>query len=299
MIIGFFVFFITYSYMWVTIDSNETIDSGGMIMSKVAIITGISSGMGHAAALLFKEKGFEVYGGARRVDRMQDLLDVGIHAQELDMTDKISIRQLVDRAVKEQGQIDVLVNNAGCGEYGPLEEIPIENAKKQFDVNLFGADQITQLVLPTMRQQGYGRIVNISSIGAEAYTPLGGWYHATKAAINMWSDVLDAEVRRFGIRSVVVQPGGTNTEWMSVSLDNARKNLEPDSPYEPLVDKVDSLFSKMGFNATAQSLAEVFYKAATDPKPKRRYFHSLADHATVLAARSMPNFYRFVMSKLI
>ncbi len=268
-------------------------------MTQVAIITGISSGMGHAAALLFKERGFEVYGGARRVDKMQDLIDNGIHAQELDMTDKISMRQLVDRVVKEQGKIDVLVNNAGYGEYGPLEEIPVENAKKQFEVNLFGADEITQLVLPTMRRQGSGRIVNISSIGGDVYTPLGGWYHATKAGIDMWSDVLDLEVKQFGIRSTVVQPGGTDTEWANVAISNARKNLEENSPYEPLVDKVEGLFSQMGFSATAESLAEVFYKAATDRKPKRRYFNSVGDHAMVWVARSMPNVYKFAVSKFM
>jgi Short-chain alcohol dehydrogenase of unknown specificity len=99
-------------------------------MSKVVIITGISSGMGHAAALYFKQQGFEVYGGARRVERLEDLNEAGIHTQKLDVTDKISLRALVDRVVKEQGQIDVLINNAGYGEYGPLEEVSIENAKK-------------------------------------------------------------------------------------------------------------------------------------------------------------------------
>lgn len=268
-------------------------------MTKTAIITGISSGMGHAAALYFQERGFEVYGGARRMNRMQDLAQKGIHVQELDMTDKFSIRQLVDHTVKEAGQIDVLINNAGYGEYGPLEEIPTENAKKQFEVNLFGANEITQLVLPVMRRQGYGRIVNVSSIGGDLYTPLGGWYHATKAGINMWSDVLDTEVKQFGIRSVIVQPGGTDTEWGSVALKNARKNLAEDSPYEPLVDKVEGMMSKMNFSATAEDLAKVFYKAATDVKPKRRYFNSVTDHAAVIFARTMPNTYRAVISKFI
>lgn len=271
---------------------------GGKPMSKVAIITGISSGMGHAAALLFHEKGFEVYGGARRVERMQDLIEQGIHAQKLDMTDKISMRALVDRAAHEQGRIDVLINNAGYGEYGPLEEVPIENAKKQFDVNLFGADQLTQLVLPVMRQQHFGRIVNISSIGGDVYTPLGGWYHATKASVDMWSDVLDLEVKRFGIRSVVVQPGGTKTEWKSTALNNARKNLAENSPYEPLVNKVEKVFDLTGFNTSANDLSKVFYKAATDKRPKRRYYHSISDHAVVKIARTMPNLYHAVISKL-
>jgi len=268
-------------------------------MTKVAIITGISSGMGHAAALYFQEQGFEVYGGARRMSRMQDLAEKGIHVQELDLTDKLSIRQLVDHTVKEQGQIDVLINNAGYGEYGPIEEVPTENAKKQFEVNLFGANEITQFVLPVMRRQGYGRIVNVSSIGGDLYTPLGGWYHATKAGINMWSDVLDMEVKPFGIRSVIVQPGGTDTEWQTVALSNARKNLQEDSPYEPLVSRTEKLMGKISFSATAEDLAHVFYKAATDVRPKRRYFNSITDHATVIFARTMPNAYRAIVSKII
>lgn len=268
-------------------------------MTRVVIITGISSGMGRASALYFKKQGFEVYGGARRVNKLVELNEAGIHTQVLDVTDKISIRSLVDRAISEQGQIDVLINNAGYGEYGPLEEVPIANAKKQFEVNLFAVGQVTQLVLPMMRQQGFGRIVNISSIGADVYSPLGGWYHATKASLNMWSDVLDSEVRNFGIRSVVVQPGLTKSEWSKIAFENARKNLVENSPYDGLVDKVEQLFSEIGTGATSEQLAQVFYKAATDIHPKRRYYHSLVDHEMVMIAKTMPNIYRNVLTKLM
>lgn len=268
-------------------------------MTKVVVITGISSGMGRAAALYFQKQGFEVYGGARRVERLVDLQEQGIHTQKLDVTDKLSIRGLIDHVVSEQNRIDVLINNAGYGEYGPLEEVPLENAKRQFDVNLFAVDQITQYVLPVMRRQGFGRIVNISSIAANIYSPLGGWYHATKAGLNMWSDVLDSEVRRFGIRSVIVQPGLTKSEWSQIALNNARKNLLEDSPYEDMVDKVEKLFSMIGTGATSEELAKVFYKAATDQRPKRRYYHSIVDHSLVMVARTMPNTYRAVINKLM
>lgn len=268
-------------------------------MTRVAIITGISSGMGRAAALYFKRQGFEVYGGARRVERLTDLREKGIHTQKLDVTDKFSVRQLVDRTVSEQGRIDVLINNAGYGEYGPLEEVPIENAKKQFDVNLFAVGQLTQLVLPVMRRQNSGRIINVSSIGANVYSPLGGWYHATKASLNMWSDVLDSEVKRFGIRSIIVQPGLTKSEWSKIAFENARKNLLDNSPYDELVDKVEKLFSKLGTGATSEDLAQVFYHAATDVHPKRRYYNSVVDHSMVMIARTMPNTYRIVLNKLM
>lgn len=270
-----------------------------LMMTRVVIITGISSGMGRAAALYFKQQGFEVYGGARRIERLEDLSQQGIHTQRLDVTDKISVRALVDRAVSEQGRVDVLINNAGYGEYGPLEEVPIENAKRQFDVNLFAVDQITQLVLPVMRRQESGRIVNISSIGANVYSPMGGWYHATKAGLNMWSDVLDSEVRGFGIRSVVVQPGVTKSEWSTIAFENARKNLLDNSPYEGAVDKVENLLKKIGTGATSADLAKVFYRAATDVHPKRRYYNSVVDHGMVMIARTMPNTYRSVLHRLI
>jgi len=268
-------------------------------MTKVVIITGISSGMGRAAAFYFKEQGFEVYGGARRVERLEDLKEQGIHTQKLDVTDNISLREIVDRAVSEQGRIDVLINNAGYGEFGPIEEVPVENAQKQFDVNLFGADRITQLVLPVMRRQNSGRIVNISSVGSNIYSPLGGWYYATKASLNMWSDVLDQEVKQFGIRSVIVQPGMTKSEWSKIAFENAKKNLVDNSPYTKMMDKTEQLMNSITGGATSEELAKVFYKAATDIRPKRRYYHSLADHGMVLVARTMPNTYRAVLSKLM
>lgn len=268
-------------------------------MKRVAIITGISSGMGKASALYFKQQGFEVYGGARRVERLVDLNEQGIHTQQLDVTDKLSVRGLVDRVVSEQGRIDVLINNAGYGEFGPLEEVPIAKAQKQFDVNLFAVDQLTQFVLPVMRRQNSGRIVNISSIGADVYSPLGGWYYATKAGLSMWSDVLDSEVRNFGIRSVVIQPGLTKSEWSKIAFENARRNLNDNSPYENVVDKVERLFSEISNGATSEDLAKLFYKAATDIHPKRRYFNSVMDHGMVMIARSMPNTYRTVLHRLM
>lgn len=268
-------------------------------MTRVAIITGISSGMGKAAAIYFKNQGFEVYGGARRVERLAELNGLGIHTQKLDVTDKLSLRALVDHVVSEEGRIDVLVNNAGYGEFGPLEEVPIEKAKQQFDVNLFAVAALTQLVLPVMRRQKSGRIVNISSVAENVYSPLGGWYYATKASLSMWSDVLDSEVRNFGIRSVVVQPGLTKSEWSRIAFENAQKNLLANSPYEGMIGKVEHLYDQISTGATSEDLARLFFKAATDRRPKRRYYNSPIDHGIVLVARTMPNTYRTVMNKMM
>jgi len=257
-------------------------------MKKVVAITGASNGMGEAAAKLFAQNGWVVYGGARRVEKIP--AGDNIHAVKLDVTDSVSNHAFIDTILTEQDQIDVLINNAGYGEYGPIEEVPMANARKQFETNFFGAAELTQLVLPQMRMQGHGRIINISSIGGDLYMPLGAYYHATKAAIQQWSDVLDTEVADFGIRSVVVQPGGTQSSWADIAMQNARKNLKSNSPYLALVDNVAGMFSGGSANRypTSEDLAKVFYKAATDESPKRRYFNSFTDRLTVRFARVHP-----------
>lgn len=170
---------------------------------KTVAITGASNGMGFEATKLFAKRGWKVYAGARRVDKIpQD--GEKIRAIKLDVTDSDSNKAFVKQILDEAGHIDVLINNAGYGEYGPAEEITMDKIRKQFETNFFGAVELTQLILPTMRAQNYGRIVNISSIGGDVYMPLGAYYHATKAALQQWSDVLDLEVAQFGIRSVCV-----------------------------------------------------------------------------------------------
>jgi NAD(P)-dependent dehydrogenase (short-subunit alcohol dehydrogenase family) len=259
--------------------------------TRVVAITGASNGMGLEAAKLFAKKGWIVYAGARRVEKIPT--DEGIIALALDVTNSSSKRAFVDRILAEQGQVDVLVNNAGYGEYGPAEEIPMENVRKQFETNFFGAVELTQLVLPTMRSRGYGRIVNISSIGGYVYTPLGAFYHATKAAMQQWSDVLDTEVAQFGIRSVCVNPGNTKSAWGSIALETVEKNLLPDSPYASLVDKVRKGFSHMEkAGTTSADLAKDFYKAATAVKPELRYYHSVGDRAMVRLAKTHPKLWR-------
>jgi len=263
----------------------------------IVAITGASNGMGLEAAKLFAGKGWLVYAGARRVEKIPT--DEGITPLALDVTNSASNRAFIDRILAEQAAIHVLINNAGYGEYGPAEEVPLANVRKQFETNFFGAVELTQFVLPIMRSQGFGRIVNISSIGGYIYTPLGAFYHATKAALQQWSDVLDTEVAPFGIRSVCVNPGSTESDWRVIALDNVRKNLLPDSPYGGLVDKVDKAFSKLTQSATSEDLARVFYKAATDGKPQLRYWNSLGDRLMVRVAKTHPNLWRRGIDKIL
>lgn len=263
-------------------------------MKKVVIVTGASTGMGREAALLFAQKGWSVYAGARRVEKIPT--DHGVRALALDVTSAESRRSFVERVLQE-GRVDVLINNAGYGEYGALEETSLDQARLQFETNVFGAAAMAQLVLPTMRAQASGRIINISSVGEDVFTPLGGWYHATKAALRRWSNVLDLEVRSFGVRSLVIQPGATESEWGSIAMATAKKNLRADSPYGPLVGSVGRLLESS--TATSKDLATVFYRAATDPKPKYAYFHSATDRFLARVARVHPRVWTGLVRLLI
>lgn len=261
-------------------------------MTKVVAIIGASNGMGFAAAELFAKEGWIVYGGARRVEKIPNAEH--IHALKLDVTDHTSNQAFIDTIFQQEKRIDVLINNAGYGEYGPVEDISLDNARRQFETNFFGAADLAQLVLPIMRAQKSGRIINISSIGGDVYMPLGAYYHATKAALQQWSDSLDIEIAPFGVRSLVIQPGGTQSAWSDIALAHARENLKTDSVYTTLVDKVSALLTanEHTSGASSEDLAQVFYKAATDTRPKRRYFNTLSDRAMVWLARSCPRVFK-------
>ncbi len=261
-------------------------------ITKVVAITGASNGMGFAAAELFAKQGWTVYGGARRVEKIPAAEH--IHALKLDVTDHASNQAFIDKIFQQEKRIDVLINNAGYGEYGPVEDISLEHARRQFETNFFGAADLAQLVLPIMRAQQSGRIINISSIGGDVYMPLGAYYHATKAALQQWSDSLDIEIAPFGVRSLVIQPGGTQSAWSDIAMGRARVNLKPDSVYTSLVDKVSALLTtnEHTSGASSEDLAQVFYKAATDARPKRRYFHAFSDRAMVWLARSCPRVFK-------
>src|SRR5438034_9489491 len=150
--------------------------------TKVALVTGASSGIGEATAKQLREAGYTVYAAARRVERMRHLTKSGIRPLAMDVTDEEPMRAGIDRILAEEGRIDVLVNNAGYGSYGAVEDVPMEEARRQFEVNVFGLARLTQLVTPHMRAQGSGRIINISSVGGKFYEPCGAWYRATQFA---------------------------------------------------------------------------------------------------------------------
>jgi NAD(P)-dependent dehydrogenase (short-subunit alcohol dehydrogenase family) len=192
-------------------------------MAKIAIVTGASSGIGEETVKRLLTAGYTVYAGARRLDRMKSLGQAGARLLSLDVTDEPSLKTAIETVVREAGQIDVLVNNAGYGSYGALEDVPLDEARRQFDVNIFGLARLTQLVLPIMREQHSGKIVNISSVGGKLGEPYGSWYHATKFALEGLSDSLRMELRQFGIDVVVIQPGAIISEWNRIAREGLLK----------------------------------------------------------------------------
>ena len=240
-------------------------------MKKVVLITGASSGMGKSTAFELHEKGYTVYGMARRTEKMNDLKAKGMEVVPLDLTKDETIVDAVNTVLDKEGRIDVLINNAGYGSYGSVEEVPIVEAKRQFEVNIFGLARITQLVLPTMRKQKSGRIVNISSMGGKMYTPFGAWYHATKYALEGWSDCLRIEVAPFGIDVAIVEPGGIQTEWGDIAMDNLDK-VSGKGPYADMVKKVIDSSDKTKNKLTpVDVLGKEIAKAASEKNPKTRY----------------------------
>ncbi|GAA2053986.1 MULTISPECIES: oxidoreductase [Streptomyces] len=259
--------------------------------TKTALVTGASSGIGEATALKLRELGFTVYGAARRTDRLQSLAERDIRPLTMDVTDEDSLRTGVDRIVTDTGRIDALINIAGYGSYGALEDVPMDEARRQFEVNVFGALRLTQLVLPHMRAQRAGTIVNITSMGGKIYTPLGGWYHGTKFALEALSDCLRLEAKPFGIDVVVIEPGGIATEWGAIAADK----LEEASGNGPYEDQAKAVASSLRSEANASRnsppsvIADAIGKAVTARRPKTRYATGFGAKPLISLRRILPD----------
>lgn len=195
--------------------------------NNVVFITGASSGIGYSTAKILANNGYKVYGGGRRLDKLNSLKEFGVTPIKLDVTDNLSRNKAINQIIKKEGTIDGLINNAGYGSYGALENVSIEEAKKQMEVNVFGMIELTKLVLPYMRKQKYGKIINISSIGGKLVSYFGGWYHASKYSVEALSDALRMETKKFGIKVAIIEPGGIKTNWGMIAanqLINSSKN---------------------------------------------------------------------------
>jgi NAD(P)-dependent dehydrogenase (short-subunit alcohol dehydrogenase family) len=241
-------------------------------MTGTVLVTGASSGIGEAIATKLLGLGYKVYAGARRVEQMEKLEACGARLLKLDLTDDGSITAAVAHILRETGRVDGLVNNAGYGAYGALEEVPLEEARRQVEVNLFGLARLIQLALPAMRAQGSGRIVNISSIGGKIHEPMGAWYHATKFAVEGLSDCLRMELSPFGIDVAVVEPGAIKTEWSRI----AREGLLAASGSGPYAEQARLTAGLLagadrGSGSPPELVARAVAEALSARRPKTRY----------------------------
>ena len=242
-------------------------------MGKIILVTGASAGIGREAAILLAREGHTVYAGARRLDRLEELAEHGIAAVQMDVTKEEDNERAVSRIIESEGRIDVLINNAGFGLYGPVEEVPLDDARYQFEVNLFGLAHLTQLVLPHMRARRSGRIINVSSVVGKIFVPLGAWYVATKHALEGWSDCLRLEAAPFNIQVVLVEPGAIRTEFFDVTKGRLKEYYDDTAykaQFEPFLGMFDNPKAR-DRSTGAHVLGEVLVKAATTPRPRRRY----------------------------
>jgi NAD(P)-dependent dehydrogenase (short-subunit alcohol dehydrogenase family) len=243
-------------------------------MKRIVLLTGASSGIGRAAALELLRAGHTVYGGARRTDGLDDLTAAGGHPLEMDVTSDQDLRRAVGTVLGQQGRIDVLVNNAGFGLYGAAEDVPMDRARYQLEVNLFGPARLIQLVLPHLRRQRSGTIVNVSSMGGEIAFPLGAWYHASKHALEAYSDALRQEVRRFGVDVVLIQPGLIRTEFGDVTARGVRE-LSGHGPYhdlaEGLASSTEALYREDSRASDPSVVAATIRTAVESKRPRPRY----------------------------
>lgn len=240
---------------------------------KVILVTGASSGIGYDAALQLARQGHRVYGAARRVEQMETLKADGVVPIRMDVTDEASMTEGVERILKAEGRIDVLVNNAGYGSFGAIENVALEEARRQLEVNLFGLARLTQLVLPQMRAQKSGRIVNISSVAGRGVLLFGGWYNVSKFAVEAFSDALRMEVKPFGIHVSIIEPSGIRTPWGNIAADK----LEASSAGTPYEERALRMAGNMrwGYGSSLLSppkrVTASIVKAVNARRPKSRY----------------------------
>tara|TARA_B100000427_G_scaffold304517_1_gene289833 strand:+ start:2007 stop:2879 length:873 start_codon:yes stop_codon:yes gene_type:complete len=266
---------------------------------KVVLITGTALGIGKSTAEYLIDKGHIVYGGDILIEQNLYLNDIGGTALEMDVTNQDHIDNAVTQIISEHGRIDVLVNNAGLGVYGAIEDVSMEDIYYQYDVNLFGLARVTKAVLPYMREKESGTIINISSVLGETYGPLAGWYLSTKHALEGWSDALRVELKKFDIDVVIVQPGAINTNFSNVTktyMDKYRTNSAYQHLYgEPITDTGNDVLSNQSDPIV---IAKVINKAIDARNPKTRYAAGAYSKIGIFLRKIMTDkmFDRFILS---
>jgi NADP-dependent 3-hydroxy acid dehydrogenase YdfG len=263
--------------------------------SKAVLITGCSSGIGHSTAQLLNEQGWTVYATARRPDSIADLAEKGCKTLALDVNDEASMSAAVDAVIEAEGAVGVLINNAGYSQTGAVESVSIDQVRRQFETNVFGLIRMCQLVLPGMREQQFGKIVNIGSMGGKVTFPGGGLYHATKYAVEAISDAMRFEVRGFGVDVILVEPGLIVTNFAEVANVTAHASGEADGPYAKFNHQVakittDAYNGPMArFGAGPEAVANTIAGALKSSRPKPRYPVTLSAHFMINQRRLVPD----------
>jgi NAD(P)-dependent dehydrogenase (short-subunit alcohol dehydrogenase family) len=258
---------------------------------KVAIVTGSSSGIGFETSLLLAGNGFYTYATMRNIGKSHKIAEIAerdnlsLEVLQLDVSDDKSVKDAIDIIAEKQGRIDVVVNNAGYGSTGAVEEFSIDEIKAQFETNFFGAVRVIQSVLPLMRTQRNGIIVNISSIGGRIAFPFSPSYASTKFAIEGMSEALQYEVAQFGIRVILIEPGIIKTNFFE-NIKRARKAEDPSSPYLQLLQKRIVKVKRMFETGTAaEVVAKVILKAVTSCGEERNLRYVIGSDATLLTEK--------------
>ena len=266
-----------------------------MATSKAVLITGCSSGIGHATAKLLAESGWTVYATARNPDKLDDLRDAGCQTLALDVEDEDSMRAAVSQVEQAEGAVGVLINNAGYSQSGAVESVSIDRVRKQFETNVFGLVRLTQLALPAMRKQRSGRIVNLSSMGGKLVFPGGGYYHATKYALEAISDALRFEVKGFGVDVILIEPGLIVTNFGSTAAESAEEDTTPDGAYGGFNGAVAAATQNAYEGPAArlggppEAVAKVIRKALDAKRPRARYTVTPSAKLLMTQRRLMPD----------
>ena len=260
--------------------------------SKAVLVTGCSSGIGHATAALLAREGWTVYATARRPETLADLEQAGCKTLALDVTDESSMTSAVQAVLDAERAIGVLVNNAGYSQSGAVESVPVEQVRRQFETNVFGLLRMCQLVLPGMREQQWGRIVNLSSMGGRLTFPGGGIYHATKYAVEAISDAMRFEVRGFGVEVIVIEPGLIVTNFGETAAGSVGSAEGPYAEFNRVVaEKTEQAYhgplAKLG--AGPEAVAKSIAAALATDHPKPRYPVTASAHLLINQRRLMPD----------
>lgn len=260
-------------------------------MTRTALVTGASSGIGEATVRALLADGYRVYAAARRLERMAELETLGAEILFVDLADEPSIVSAMHAVTTTAGRLDVLVNNAGYGLYGAVEDVPLAEARRLFEVCLFGLARLCQLALPVMRSQKAGRIVNIGSMGGRFGEPFGGWYHAAKFAVEGLSDCLRMEAAPFGVRVILVEPGTIRTEFNRTAAGNLMR-ASGESAYAPYARRHANMlaFNESSFvPSPPEGVARTVLRAVRARSPKARYPTGAAARPMLLLRRLAPD----------